>query len=159
VIPTYAGYRLDGLTTTVLIHLLAYSAVAACVASSLHTLLQSPRISAGGAASKPVPAMVVSNAEPSPTGVALPIAPVTPNIQGAAVAPIAPTEPEAETMEFPNPQPEIKPPITAPLPSQTNTRPYRVVKPHREVRVESTKRRGTQCIPAYDSSGAQTRAC
>src|SRR5262245_52914103 len=86
VIVTCAGHRLDGLTTTVLIHLLAYSAVAVCVAFSLHSLLQSPRVSAGRAGSKPVPAMVVRNAEPLPTGgVALPIAPVAPNIQSAAV--------------------------------------------------------------------------
>jgi hypothetical protein len=160
VIATYAGYRLDGLTTTVLIHLLAYSAVATCVASGLHTLFQSPRISADGAVSKPVPAMVVRNAEPLPTGgVVLPIAPVAPDNQDAAVAPIAPTEPEAETIGLPNPQPEMKPLVIAPSPSQTNNRPHRVVKPHREVRMESAKRHSAQCIPAYDSSGAQTRAC
>ena len=42
---------------------------------------------------------------------------------------------------------------------QTNKKPNRVVKPNREVKMESPKPRTAPCIPAYDSSGAQTRPC
>src|SRR5262245_42216844 len=166
VIAIYAADRADGLTTTVFIHLLAYCAVTACVAFSLYALLVPSRVSSSEAEYKLVPAMVVRTAEPLPTeDVALPIAPVVPNMHGVAAAPISPMELEAETMGRPNPQPEMKPWVTAPSPPQTNNRPnravkpQRVVKPQREVRMESAKRRSAQCIPAYDSSGAQTKAC
>jgi hypothetical protein len=72
------------------------------------------------AESKPVPARVARNAGPLLTrGVALPIAPVAPNVHDAAVAPIPPMEPDAETMGLPNPQHVMKPPVTAPSQSQT----------------------------------------
>ena len=90
-------------------------------------------------------------------GVALPIAPVAPNVHDAAVAHIPPMEPEAE-MGLPNPQHVMKPPVTAPSQSQTKKH-NRMVKPHREVGMESANRRSAPCIPTYDSSRAQTRAC
>ncbi len=160
-IVAYSAHRPDSVTATLAIHLIAYCAIGACLASSLYTLLQPSRVSTSSVTDyKLVPAMVVRDDEPLLTrGAASPIAPVAPNMPVAPIATIAPMEPEAETTGLSNPQPEIKPTVTAPSQPQTNKRPNRVVKPNREVKMESPKPRTAPCIPAYDSSGAQTRPC
>jgi hypothetical protein len=139
----YSAYRPDGVTAALGIYLVVYCGVAACLAFGLYALLQPARVlNPGLAAYKPPPATVVRY---DPTfrseSVALPIAPV------AAIAP------EPETRGRSIPQPELQPTVTAPAPPNTGKRP------NREVRMESPNRRGTACIPAYDSSGAQTRPC
>ena len=138
----YSGYRPDGVTAALGTHLVVYCAVGACLAFSLYALLQPSRVSNSGLAEyKPPPGAVITYDKPFLTkSVAVPIAPV------------APIEPEPETTGRSTHQPELKPTVTAPSQPRTGKRP------NREVRMESPKRRAA-CIPAYDSSGAQTRPC
>ena len=139
----YSAYRPDGVTAALGIHLVVYCAVAACFAFSLHALLQPARVvNPGLAAYKPPPGTVITYDQPFLTrSVAVPIIPV------AAI------EPEPQTTGRSTPQPELQPTVTAP------SQPYTGKRPNREVKMESPKRRGAACIPAYDSSGAQTRPC
>jgi hypothetical protein len=139
----YSGYRPDGVTAALGIHLVVYCAVGACFAFGLYALLQPSRVANPGVAEyKPPPGAVVRYGKPFlMKGVAEP------------VAPVAPIEPEPETTGRSTPQPELKPTVTAP------SRPHTGKRPNRDVRMESPKPRAAACIPAYDSSGAQTRPC
>jgi hypothetical protein len=141
-IAAYSGHRPEGVTAALGIHLVVYCAVGACFALGLYALMQPTRGSNPGlAAYEPPPGTVVRYGKPfRMKSVAEPIAPV------------APIAPETETTGRATPEPDVKPAVAAP------SRP-RLKRPHREVGMESPKRRGAACIPAYDSSGAQTRPC
>jgi hypothetical protein len=138
----YSGYRPDGVTAALGMHLVVYCAVGACFAFGLYALLQPSRVSNSGLAEyKPFPGTVVTYGKPFVMkSVAEP------------VTPVAPIEPEPETTGRSTHEPELKPAVPAPSQPRTGKRPTR------DVRMESPKRRA-ECIPAYDSSGAQTRPC
>jgi hypothetical protein len=139
----YSGYRSDGVTAALGMHLVVYCVVGVCFAFGLYALLQPSRGSNPGlAAYEPPPGTVVRYGKPFlMKSVAEPIATV------------APIEQEPETTGRSTPQPELKPTVTAP------SRPRTGKRPNREVGIESPKPRGAACIPGYDSSGAQTRPC
>jgi hypothetical protein len=143
VIAAHSIHRMDSVSAALGIHLIVYCAVGAGLAFGLYALLQPSRTpNSGLAVYKPPPAAVVTYAKRSPaTTGAEPIAPVE--------QPIA--DPEPVTTGRSTPEPELKPTITAP-PSRSAKRP------NRDVRID-IPRRGTACIPGYDSSGAQTRPC
>jgi hypothetical protein len=151
VIATYSAHHPDSTTAALGIHLIVYCAVGACLAFGLYALLQPSRApNSGLAAYEPPPGVVVKYGQPSlATTVAEPIAPVE-----QPTAPTALIDQEPATTGRTNPEPELKPTITAP-PSQLRT----AKRPNREVKIESPKRRSVACIPGYDSSGAQTRPC
>ena len=148
-IATYSAHHPDSVTAALGIHLMVYCAVGACLAFGLYALLQPSRTpNSGLAAYGPPPGAVVKYGKPSlATRVAEPIAPA-----GQPNVPVALIDPEPATTGRSTPEPELKPTITAPA------RPRIGKRPNREVR-ESPKPRGAACIPAYDSSGAQTRPC
>jgi hypothetical protein len=147
VIAAHSIHRMDSVSAALGIHLIVYCAVGACLAFGLYALLQPSRTpNSGLAVYKPPPAAVVTYAKRSTaTTGAEPIALVE-----QPIAPV-PLDPEPITTGRSTPEPELKPTITAP-PSRTAKRP------NRDVRID-IPRRGTACIPGYDSSGAQTRPC
>ena len=150
-IATYSAHHPDSTTAALSIHLIVYCAVGACLAFGLYALLRPSRApNSGLAAYEPPPGVVVKYGKPSlTTTVAEPIAPVE-----QPTTPTALIDQEPATTGRTNPEPELKPTITAP-PSQPRT----AKRPNREVKIESPKRRSVSCIPGYDSSGAQTRPC
>jgi hypothetical protein len=142
-IAAYSAHRSDGETAALGTHLIVYCAVGACFAFGLYALLQpSHTPNSGLSAYKPPPGTVVMYGKP-----------FLANSVAEPTAPVAPIEPEPTTTGRSAPEPELKPMVTAPFQPRTSKRP------NREVRIESPKRRGAVCIPAYDSSGAQTRPC
>ena len=146
-IATYPTHRIDSESAALGIHLIVYCAVGAGLAFGLYALLQPSRTpNSGLAVYKPPPAAVVTYAKRSTaTTGAEPIALVE-----QPIAPV-PLDPEPVTTGRSTPEPGLEPTITAPS-SRTAKRP------NRDVRID-IPRRGTACIPGYDSSGAQTRPC
>jgi hypothetical protein len=155
--------RPDGVRAALGFHLAVYSALGACFAFSLYALLHPSQVSSSSlAAHQVLPAAVLANDAPQASGAASPIATAVdpgPRTRTVATAPPAlalPPEPMPEPEVGPEtaltPPPALKP---AAPPSQRRTNK----KPSREVRVGTSNRRGAPCIPAYDSSGAQTRPC
>jgi hypothetical protein len=142
-IAAYPAYRSDGVSAALGIHLVVYCAVGACFAFGLYALLQPSRsANPGVAAYEPPPGAVVRYGKPFRM-----------NDVAESVATVGPIAPEPETTGRATPEPESKPAATAP------SRPRTARRPNREVRIESPKRPSAACIPAYDSSGAQTRPC
>ena len=156
-----------GLRTALGFHLAVDSALAVCLGFGLYALLHPSDVSSSGLAEyQALPAAMVTAETPLPASAAAlpmaaaaPIAPV-PQIRSIAAAPTnVMLQPEAMPEPELAPQPEVTltpPPEAKPAvapPSQRRT----VKKPTRDVRVGSQNRRA--CIPAYDSSGAQTRPC
>ena len=149
-IATYSAHHPDSVTAALGVHLIVYCAVGACLAFGLYALLQPSRApNSGLAAYEPPPGTVVKYGKPSlaPT-VSEPLAPVEQPMAPALI------DQEPATTGRTDPEPKLKPTITAP-PSQPRT----ARRPNREVKIESPKRRVAPCIPGYDSSGAQTRPC
>jgi hypothetical protein len=143
VIATYSAHRPNGEAAALGTHLIVYCAVGACFAFGLYALLQPSRsFNPGLTAYNPPPGTVVTYGKP-----------FLANGVGEPTAPAASIEPEPTTTGRSVPEPDVKPTVTAPFQPRTSKRP------NREVRIESPKRRGAVCIPAYDSSGAQTRPC
>lgn len=144
-IAAYSAHRSDGETAALGIHLIVYCAIAACFAYGLYAMLQPSRgPNSGLTAYKPPPATVISYGKP-----------FLPNSVVEPIASAAPIEPELTTTGRSTPEPDLKPTVTVTAPS----RPRTSKRVNREVRIESPRRRGTACIPGYDSSGAQTRPC
>ena len=142
-ISTYSAHR--GEIAALGIHLIVYCAVGACFAFGLYALLQPSRtLNSGLAAYKPPPGTVVTYGKP-----------FLANSVAEPTGPIAPIDPEPTTTSRSTHEPELKPTVTAPSQPRISKRPNRVVR----IRIESPQRRGAACIPAYDSSGAQTRPC
>jgi hypothetical protein len=144
----------DGVASALGIHLFLYCAVAGCLVFGLYALMQPSRSpNPGLAAYKPLPGTVVNYAAPAqarertePPAAAVLLAP-EPETTGLAMR--APEPPAVETL--PLPAESTRP---APPPTRTGTRNRA-----RAVDSESPKRAPAACIPAYDSSGAQTRPC
>jgi hypothetical protein len=152
----YSGYRPEGVSAALGIHLAAYCAVGACFAFMLYAPLQPSRAAYSGVAEyEPPPVTVVTHAK-SP--VSEPVAP--------PIVPVAPNEAEPETTDR-SPQQGARAPTTIdgsieqpePKPTvSTQPRAHERKKTKREIKTVSKPREST-CIPAYDSSGAQTRPC
>jgi hypothetical protein len=150
----YSVYRPEGVSTALGIHLAAYCAVGACIAFILYAPLQPSRAAYSGAAEyKPPPVTVVTYTK---LPVNEPVAPL--------IVPVAPNEATPETADR-SPQQgaptTIDDSIEQPVPKSTvNTQPRASErkKIKREIKTVS-KPRASTCIPAYDSSGAQTRPC
>jgi hypothetical protein len=158
-ITAYSVHRHDSVSTALGIHLLVYCAVGACFAFSLYALLHPASISDSGSAQyKPLPAAMITPEPPRSNDAALPmtaVVPIAPPSQTMGLSmPQPQLAPEPEPAPPPElaPAPEVHPTVTAPSQPRTGRRP------NREVKIESPKRRAP-CIPAYDSSGAQTRPC
>jgi hypothetical protein len=153
--------RRDGVKAALGFHLAVYSALGASFAFGLYALLHPSQVSSSSLAEYQVlPAAVVTNDVPQARGVAPSAAAVDPAPRTKTVL-MAP--PELALPPEPMPEPEVAPPtvLTPPPaakpaapPSQRRTHK----KPSREVRIGTSNRR-TACIPAYDSSGAQTKPC
>jgi len=138
----YSGYRPEGASAALGIHLAAYCAVGACFAFAVYAPLQSSRAAYSGVAEyEPPPVTVVTHAK---LLVNEPIAPV--------IVPVVPNEAAPETTDGSIEQPEPKSTFS------TQPRAHERKKTKREIKTVS-KSRGSTCIPAYDSSGAQTRPC
>src|SRR5262245_18499627 len=163
--------RPDGLRATLGFHLAVDSVLAVCLGFGLYALLHPSGVSSSYFAEyQALPAAVVTGDTALPaSAAALPITPAAPIVPApqirsistapatAVLQPEAMPQPElAPEPEVP-PQPELTPPPEAKPkvapPSQRRTSK----KPSREVKMGSQNRRA--CIPAYDSSGAQTRPC
>jgi hypothetical protein len=147
-----AGYSRDdrrSLAGGFSLHLFLYLAVAGGLGFGLYGLLQPTRShNPGLAAYKPPPATVITPGW-SRNRVASHSADVTePVIEG-----VASSTPEAETDGRSTPQP--------PMVEVPTHRPPKVAKTfNRQVKAEPLQRpHQVACIPGYDSSGAQTRAC
>jgi hypothetical protein len=145
-----SAHHPDSVTAALGIHLIVFCAVVACFAFGLHALLQPSRApNAGLAAYKPPPGTIIKYGDPSPTkSVPEPRVPVV-----EPIAPVALIESETATTNRSTPEREQNLTVTAP------SRPRTAKRLIREVRVETPKPRVAVCIPAYDSSGAQTRPC
>jgi hypothetical protein len=159
--------RPDGLRAALGFHLAVDAALAVCLGFGLYALLHPSGISSSYLAEyQALPAAAVTADTPLPASTAAlpmtaaaPIAPA-PQIRSISTAPATVMlQPEAMPQPELAPQPEVAltpPPEAKPVvapPSQRRTGK----KPNREVKVGSQNRRA--CIPAYDSSGAQTRPC
>ena len=144
----YSGYRSDGVTAALGIHLIVYCVVGACFAFGLYVLLQPSRGSQ-------TPVWRRMNLPRDGDQVWHAVS--DEKHRGADCACLfffffCPDRAGTGNDGSLTPQPELKPTVTAPA------RPRIGKRPNREVR-GSPKPRGAACIPAYDSSGAQTRPC
>lgn len=163
-----------GLRSALGFHLAVDSALAVCLGFGLYALLHPLGVSSSGLAEyQALPAAVVTRDTPLPasavvlpTAAAAPIAsaPIDPGPQVRSIS-TAPAnvmlQPEAMPQPELAPQPEVAPqPELIPPPEAKPTAPAQRrtgKKPSREIKMGSQNRRA--CIPAYDSSGAQTRPC
>jgi hypothetical protein len=154
--------RPDGVRAALGFHLAVYAALGACFAFSLYALLHPSQVSSSGlAAHQVLPAAVLANDAPQASGAATPApaavdqGPRTRTVSTAPAALALPPEPMPEPEVLPEtvlaPPPALKP---APPPQRRTNK-----KPNREVKIGTSNRRSAPCIPAYDSSGAQTRPC
>src|SRR5262245_17897122 len=164
--------RPDGRRAALGLHLAVDSALAVCLAFGVYALLHPSGVSSSGLAEyQALPAAVVTGDKPPASAAALPMPAADPIDPGPHIRTIstAPAtvmlQPEAMPQPDLAPQPEVAPqpeltpppeakPTVAP-PAQRRT----VKKPTRDVRVGTSNRRSAGCIPAYDSSGAQTKPC
>jgi len=160
--------RPDGLRAALGFHLAVDAALAVCLGFGLYALLHPSGISSSYLVEyQALPAAVVTSDTPLPaSAAALPVTAVAPSapapqIRSISTAPATVMlQPEAMPQPELAPQPEVAltpPPEAKPVvapPAQRRT----VKKPTRDVRVGTSNRRSA-CIPAYDSSGAQTRPC
>lgn len=150
----YSGYRPEGASAALGIHLAAYCAVGACFAFAVYAPLQSSRAAYSGVAEyEPPPVTVVTHAkllvnEP----IAPVIVPVVPNEAAPETTDRSPQQGAPTTIDGSIEQPEPKSTFS------TQPRAHERKKTKREIKTVS-KSRGSTCIPAYDSSGAQTRPC
>jgi hypothetical protein len=160
--------RPAGLRAALGFHLAVDAALAVCLGFGLYALLHPSGISSSGLAEyQALPAAVITgdtalpaSAAALPTAASPPIAP-EPRIRSISTTPATVMlQPEAMPQPELAPQPEVAltpPPEAKPTvapPTQRRT----VKKPNRDVRMGTSNRR-IGCIPAYDSSGAQTRPC
>lgn len=158
----------SGLRAALGFHLAVDSALAVCLGFGLYALLYPSGVSSSYLAEyQALPAAVITpdtplpaSAAALPTAAAAPIAP-EPRITSISTTPATVMlQPEATAEPELAPQPEValtQPPEAKPTvapPAQRRT----VKKPNRDVRMGTSNRR-SGCIPAYDSSGAQTRPC
>jgi hypothetical protein len=144
----------EGVSAVLGIHLAAYCAVGACFAFTLYAPLQSSRAAYSGAAEyEPPPVTVVTHAKlPVNEPVASVIVPAAPNEAAPETADRSPQQGAPTTIDGSIEQPEPKSTVSA------QPRSHERKKTKREIKTVS-KPRGSTCIPAYDSSGAQTRPC
>lgn len=150
----YSGYRPERVSAALGIHLVAYCAVGACIAFILYAPLQPSRAAYSGAAEyEPPPVTVVTHTKlPVYEPVVPPIVPVTPAEAAPETTDRSPQQEAPTTIDGSIEQPEPK--------STVNTQPraHERKKIKREIKTVS-KPRASTCIPAYDSSGAQTKPC
>jgi hypothetical protein len=163
--------RPDGLRAALGFHLAVDAALAVCLGFGLYALLHPSGISSSYLVEyQALPAAVVTSDTPLPASAAAlpvtavaPIAPA-PQIRSISTAPATVMlQPEAMPQPELAPEPEVapQPELTAPPAAKPIAPPAQrrtVKKPTRDVRVGTSNRRSA-CIPAYDSSGAQTRPC
>ena len=152
----------SGLRAALGFHLAVDSALAVCLGFGLYALLHPSDVSSSYLVEyQALPAAVVTGDTPAlPVAAGAPIAP-EPRITSISTTPATVMlQPEATAEPELAPQPEValtQPPEAKPTvapPAQRRT----VKKPNRDVRMGTSNRR-SGCIPAYDSSGAQTRPC
>src|SRR5262245_13092392 len=156
----------SGLRAALGFHLAVDSALAVCLGFGLYALLHPSGVSSSyWAEYQALPAaMVTSDTALPASAAALPITPAAPiapapQIGSISTAPAtAVLQPEAMPEPELAPEPEVPPqPELTPPPAAKPTPPAQrrtSKKPSREVKMGSQNRRA--CIPAYDSSGAQT---
>jgi hypothetical protein len=153
-----AQYQRDGLAGALAIHLCLYCAVGGSIGFGLYELLQPARSSNPGiAAYKPPPRTVIaygpSTGLPPPREVSIPEPIATDDLasqletNGRSVP--APELTRIETVERPQPQPQVK---------KVKHNPKALARPEPSTQPENRSAR-VACIPRYDSSGAQTGAC
>jgi hypothetical protein len=144
----------DGLAAALCLHLCVYCAVAACFGLGFYVFMQPSRSpNLGLAAYKPPPATVITSGLPARLR----------DRERNAPFVVMRAEPETDARATPPPAREttsrsaLQPPLAAaPLPRSAAKQ---AKKPAPQVAAEVPKPQGSPCLPGYDSSGAQTRAC
>lgn len=147
-------YSDDGLAAAPWIPLCLYCAVAGCFALGLYALLQPARHpNPGLVAYKPPPATVISYGLP-------------PRLRNSheplGSVGLANLEPETTGRSMRQHEPQVTSQSTKQvdlIPAPVSTSPKQTKKVVREVITEYPTPQRSACIPAYDSSGAQTRPC
>jgi hypothetical protein len=148
-----------GLRAALGFHLAVDTALAVCLGFGLYALLHPSGISSSYLAEyQALPAAVVTGDTPLPASTAaLPMTAAAPSAPASVML-----QPEATPQPELAPQPEVAltpPPETKPTVAPPSQRRTSNKKPNRDVRVGTSNRPRSGCIPAYDSSGAQTRPC
>lgn len=147
-------YPDDGLAAALCIHLGIYCIAAACFGLGFYAFMQPSRSpNPGLAAYKPPPATVITSGLPVRLW----------EREGNAPLVVTRAEPETDARATQGPALERtnrsipEPPLPASRVSRPSSKQTRKAAP--QVAAEAPKSRASACLPGYDSSGAQTRAC
>jgi hypothetical protein len=166
--------RPDGRRAALGFHLAVDSALVICLAFGVYALLHPSGVSSSYLVEyQALPAAAVTGGTPLPaSAAALPMAaaaPIAPAPQIRSISttpanvmlqPEAVPQPELAPEPEVTPQPELTPPPAAkPAVAPPSQRRTGNKKPNRDVRVGTSNRPRSGCIPGYDGSGAQTRPC